>query len=60
MILVLLYIVFQGIPSANRVEEAREVWSSNASYLSLASAAYRLLGSLILPTKGLQGLLKLG
>ena len=57
MILVLLYVVFKGIPSANQVEEAREVWSSNASYLSLASAAYRLFGSLTLPTKGLQGLL---
>ena len=53
MILVLLYVVFQGIPSVNQVEEAREVWSSITSYLSLASAAYRLLGRLTLPTKGL-------
>ena len=53
-----VYIVFQGIYSVNQaVEEAREVWSSNASYLSLASAAYRLFGSLILSMKVLQGLL---
>ena len=57
MTLVLVYIVFQGIHSVNQVEEAREMWSSNASYLSLASAAYRLFGSLILSTKVLQGLL---
>ena len=53
----LVYIVFQGIHSVNQVEEAREVWSSNAAYLSLASAAYRLFGSLILSTKVLHGLL---
>ena len=54
--LVLVYIIFQDIHSLNQVE-AREVWSSNASYLSLASAAYRLFGSLILSMKVLQGLL---
>ena len=53
----LVYIVFQGIHSVNQVEEAREVWSSNTSYLSIASAAYRPFGSLILSTKVLQGLL---
>ena len=52
-----LALVFQGIHSVNQVEEAREVWSSNASYLSLDSAAYRLFSSLILSMKVLQGLL---
>ena len=41
----------------NQIEKVHEVWSSKASYLSLASTAYCLFGSLILSTKVLQGLL---
>ena len=44
---------FQGISSVNRVEQTCEVWSSSASYLSLASAALSTVWQLDAINKGL-------